>query len=73
MSTIAVVAVPLSQKPHNENATSIITVWVIRRMRLRGRRSASEPASGPTASAGTKFTKAATPTQSVECVSWSIT
>ena len=42
-------------------------------MCLRETRSASEPASGPTASAGANAMNAVNPTQVVECVSWKTT
>src|SRR5690349_8354433 len=67
-SRIHGVAAPDTHTAHNENATIICTVWVISTIVRREKRSASEPAHGPTASAGKKFANAAMPSHVPECV-----
>ncbi len=67
---ISGVAAPASQTAQSANATTIIPVCVQKRIVFRGYRSASEPASGPTHTAGKNAMKAPIPSHVVECVSW---
>ena len=67
------VATPVTQMPQSASAEAISTTWDRRRMVRRSWRSASAPASGPTTVDGKKVANAPTPTQTVECVSWSST
>ena len=67
------VAMPLTQTPHSAKALDIITTCEHRSTVRREYRSANDPASGPTTVDGKNVQKAPTPTQTVECVSWSST
>ena len=67
---ISGVAAPLSQTAHRPNAITIIPDCVKNSSRLRGKRSASDPASGPTHIAGKNAMNAPTPSHVVDCVSW---
>ena len=67
---ISGVATPATHTPNSANALIIIAVCVHSRMRLRGKRSASDPASGLTSSAGKNAMNAPMPSHAADFVSW---
>ena len=63
------VAASATHSNHRRTATTIETDCVQKMIRLRSKRSASVPASGPTSSPGTNVNTAPAPTHVFECVS----
>ncbi len=61
---------PALHTSHSVVATTAISDWVTSSSRRRGKRSASDPASGPTSTAGRNWAKVANPTHAALPVRW---